>query len=170
MGWILFKNNLTVVPMKHLLLVLAMVVSISQVEAAPIKPDVACMALNIYHEARNQGPEGMFAVGLVTMNRVKSEKFPDSVCSVVTQGIYVDGKPALNRCQFSWFCDGKSDEPKNIELYKKIIEIAKVLVKTDIQTDFVGGALFYHAKYVTPQWSKKFTKTASVKDHYFYKD
>ena len=45
-----------------------------------------CMAINIYHEARNESVIGQIAVGQVVMNRVADERFPNTVCEVVTQG------------------------------------------------------------------------------------
>ncbi len=73
-----------------------------------------CMALNIYHEAKFQSMLGQIAVGQVVMNRVEDSRFPDNVCDVVTQAVTYKGtdKPVLHKCQFSWYCNGESDEPK----------------------------------------------------------
>ena len=70
-----------------------------------------CMALNIYHEAKNQSMLGQVAVGQVVMNRVEDSRFPDNVCDVVTQAVTYKGtdKPVLHKCQFSWYCDGHKD-------------------------------------------------------------
>ena len=38
-----------------------------------------CLALNAYHEARNQDIRGMVAVSQVVMNRVESDLYPDNV-------------------------------------------------------------------------------------------
>ena len=46
-----------------------------------------CMALNIYHEARNQSMVGQVAVAEVVMNRVEDSRFPDTICEVVKQAI-----------------------------------------------------------------------------------
>ena len=46
-----------------------------------------CMALNIYHEARNQSIVGQVAVAEVVMNRVEDSRFPDTICEVVKQAI-----------------------------------------------------------------------------------
>ena len=82
--------------------------------------EATCLAKNMYFEARNQGLAGQLAVSLVVMNRVKDERFPNTICGVIEQGpiskwwLKEKGKivPIRNRCQFSWFCDGKSDDPK----------------------------------------------------------
>ena len=92
---------------------------------------VECLALNMYHEARNQGSAGLLAVSAVVLNRVKDPKFPSTICEVIEQGPTReswktrqtkdpnDAKfyPIKNRCQFSWYCDGKSDVPKQKETY-----------------------------------------------------
>ena len=49
--------------------------------------EVNCLALNIYHEARNQPFMGKLAVGYVTLNRVNSDEFPNTICGVVKQGL-----------------------------------------------------------------------------------
>ena len=70
-----------------------------------------CMVLNLYHEARSESNEGMIAVGHVTLNRVRSKNFPNTICNVVRQAVYhKNGVPKKNLCQFSWWCDGKSDK------------------------------------------------------------
>ena len=45
---------------------------------------LACLALNIYHEARGESIEGQIAVSQVVMERVKSPKYPNTICEVVT--------------------------------------------------------------------------------------
>ena len=71
-----------------------------------------CMALNMYHEAKNQSMLGQIAVGQVVMNRVEDTRFPDNVCDVITEAVTYKGtdKPVLHKCQFSWYCDGQKDE------------------------------------------------------------
>ena len=92
--------------------------------------DLICLAENIYWEARNQSLEGKLAVAHVTINRVESKKFPNDVCSVVKQTkYYPSGKIDLHSCQFSWYCDGKSDNPKNLESWRDAKKIAEEFLK-----------------------------------------
>ena len=56
------------------------------VEATDRFEELYCLAKNIYFESRNQPKLGQIAVAQVTMNRVNSPKFPNSVCGVVQQG------------------------------------------------------------------------------------
>ena len=132
----------------------------------------------MYFEARNQGLAGQLAVSLVVMNRVNDDRFPDTICGVIEEGpiskwwLKEKGKivPIKNRCQFSWFCDGKSDEPKEKKVFSKMLDISTDLVYGDIQlVDFTEGATHYHADYVYPAWRKTKTKTVEVADHIFYR-
>ena len=66
---------------------------------------IGCLALAMYWEAKAEGAEGMRAVAAVVLNRVAHPEFPRTVCGVVKQG---GERPP---CQFSWWCDGKSDQP-----------------------------------------------------------
>ena len=50
------------------------------------KLDAQCLALNMYHEARNQGSAGLLAVSSVVLNRVKDKRFPNTICEVIEQG------------------------------------------------------------------------------------
>lgn len=125
---------------------------------------LVCLALNVYHEARGEGIEGQFAVADVTLNRVESPKFPDTVCEVVKQG----GQKRLNRCQFSWYCDGKSDEPRNTQAWLRAKQVAQVALQG--LKGNTKGATFYHAKTVRPYWAKSFKRTAVIGSHIFYKE
>ena len=74
--------------------------------------ELECMSKNIYFEAAMESTAGKLAVAQVTMNRVRSHHYPNTVCKVITQGRhYKNGFPVKDRCQFSWYCDGKLDVP-----------------------------------------------------------
>ena len=152
--------------------------SVDKVEVDKFRhTEATCLAKNMYYEARNQGLAGQLAVSLVVMNRVKDSRYPNTVCGVVEQGPTRESwkkngtyYPIRNRCQFSWYCDGKSDEPKEPTTYKRLLDLALVLVYDDIQiVDFTEGATHYHADYVFPAWRKSKTKTVEIADHIFYR-
>ncbi|MEK9700053.1 MAG: cell wall hydrolase, partial [Candidatus Poseidoniales archaeon] len=94
--------------------------------------DTLCLQKNAYFEARNQSDAGMMAVTHVVLNRVHSDRFPNTVCEVVEQGHmskwWKDNHdrdvPVRNKCQFSWFCDGLSDEPKEREAWAHAQRVA----------------------------------------------
>ena len=146
--------------------------------------DAQCLALNMYHEARNQGSAGLLAVSSVVLNRVKDKRFPNTICEVIEQGPTRESwktrqtpdpndavfYPIKNRCQFSWYCDGKSDVPKQVKTWKRLLTIANSIVYNKFDfVDITDGALFYHADYVTPAWAKTKIKTVEIQDHIFYR-
>jgi spore germination cell wall hydrolase CwlJ-like protein len=136
--------------------------------ATPINPEVVCLALNIYHEARGETITGQVAVASVTLNRVKSARFPNTVCGVVYQAQYSDKKvPVRHKCQFSWYCDGKSDVIEDQSVYKKVFDVAEIVYNTGIDT--TEGSLFYHAKYVEPYWKDSMELVMVADNHIFYR-
>ena len=131
-----------------------------------------CLALNVYHEAKNQSFLGQVAVAQVVMNRVKDKRYPNTVCEVVKQGQTYKWKPSFpikNRCQFSWYCDGKSDVPKNEKAWKKAQDVAFLVLYDKIKLDVTEGATHYHATYVKPSWAKTKTRTTRIEKHIFYR-
>ena len=138
---------------------------------------VKCLALNMYHEARDQGTAGKLAVSAVVINRVCDSRFPNTICEVIKQGptrkSWRDPSvsyPIKNRCQFSWYCDGISDEVKDEKTYQKILDFARLIMHNDIQfVDITDGATHYHADYVKPDWAKTKTRTTEIGDHIFYR-
>ena len=131
-----------------------------------------CMVFNIYHVANNQSMLGQIAVGQVVMNRVEDSRFPDTVCEVVKQAVTYKGtdKPVLHKCQFSWYCDGKKDEPNyDSKSWSNALKYAVVVLGGDITLDFTDGATHYHATYVRPAWAKTKTRTTRIDRHIFYR-
>ncbi len=98
------------------------------------------------------------------MNRVKSGRFPATVCDVVRQG----GELRRYRCQFSWWCDGRSDRPRNRREWQKSSELA-LAVYWGRSEDPTQGALWYHADYVRPAWRHDFERGAQIGRHIFYR-
>ena len=147
-----------------------------ETEQAKLK-EVECLAKNMYYEARNQGTAGKLAVTNVVLNRLKDKRFPNTICGVVKQGPTRESwkkngefYPIRHRCQFSWYCDGKSDVPKQKETYKRLLTIAESIVYNKLPfIDITDGAVFYHADYVTPAWAKTKIKTVEIQDHIFYR-
>ena len=133
-----------------------------------------CLALNAYHEARNQGMRGMAAVSQVVINRVESDLYPSDVCGVVFQGptkpSWKNPKihyPVRHRCQFSWYCDGKDDTPRDQTAWNEARLVATGVLYGRLN-NYVGDSLWYHAHYVTPGWAKSKKKIAEIGDHIFY--
>ena len=149
------------------------------------KDTINCMALNIYHEAKNQSVTGQIAVGLVVINRVKDDRFPSTVCDVVMQGPVRESwktredkelddserkyYPIRHKCQFSWYCDGKDDTPKERTAWELATHIAEKLLFSRSYAGMLDGATHYHADYVSPKWRLDMTRISTVDDHIFYR-
>ena len=117
-----------------------------------------CLALNTYHEAKNQSMIGQVATAQVVMNRVADSRYPNTVCEVVKQGPKYKGSdvPVRHKCQFSWFCDGKSDEPRrDSKEWRMAQEYARIVLSGRIVLDVTEGATHYHATYVKPSWQRQ---------------
>jgi spore germination cell wall hydrolase CwlJ-like protein len=132
---------------------------------------VLCLANNIYFEARSEPVEGQIAVAIVTINRARDERFPDTICGVVEQAKTDDhGIPLRNQCQFSWYCDGKPDDILNIPVYEKIYKLAiDILLDFDNIEDITKGATHYHTTYVNPFWKSTKKRTVRISTHIFYR-
>ena len=132
---------------------------------------LVCLALNVYHEAKNQSFLGQVAVAQVVMNRVNDKRYPNTVCEVVKQGQTYKWKPSLpikNKCQFSWYCDGKSDTPKETKAWEDAMHVANGVYNQHL-SELVEGATHYHADYVNPSWAETKTYVTRIDDHIFYR-
>jgi spore germination cell wall hydrolase CwlJ-like protein len=119
-----------------------------------------CLAQVIYWEARGEGQQGMVAVASVVLNRVEDNRFPDTVCGVVYQG--GESPP----CQFSWWCDGKTDYPTNQTKWAETNSLANTIL-TARPLDPTDGALFYHNTSIQDPWHRPLT--ARIGSHIFYR-
>lgn len=127
-----------------------------------LNQEVKCLAENIYHEARSESYSGQLAVATVTVNRALSGNFPNTVCGVVYQ---------KNRrgCQFTWVCKGNK-AIRNRNAYDKAVGIAKNVLLFGEKHARIGDALFYHADYVSPNWSNEKQYVARIDTHLFYRE
>ena len=156
-----------------------------------VRVETQCLAMNVYHESRNQGTAGQIAVAHVTINRVKDSRFPNTVCGVVYQGLHRPSWkgtgemiPVRHKCQFSWYCDGKKDViwanyersgksiKLNAEAWRKSVEVAIWTLGYGSYTvnDNTGGSLYYYAhNLVYPYWADSKTLTKIIGNHTFMK-
>ena len=138
-------------------------------------PEVNCMALNIYYETRGSSLADSYAVADVVLNRVEDTRYPNSICEVVYQGEqHADGRMKRNRCQFSWYCDGKSDFPRDREAWKRAQSIAWDIVQWNNYRGITEGSTHYHASYVNPRWNKSrkgwsITRVGRIGVHIYYR-
>lgn len=122
---------------------------------------IMCLATAIYFEARGEPLEGKYAVAEVVINRTLDERFPDNACAVIHE------EKVPGKCQFSFACDGDLiiREP---EAFATATAIATVAYTTE--TDYAGGAVYFHTKNVSPRWARRMKVTADIGDHVFLDD
>ena len=130
------------------------------------KRQLTCLALNVYHEARGEPVAGQYAVAKVTLNRVASARYPDTVCEVVYQknwdrlrGRYVGA--------FSWTEFDRKPALKN-KAWQQALRVAEDLYTRE-QLPELDGALFYHASSIKPSWARQKVPVARIGRHIFYR-
>jgi spore germination cell wall hydrolase CwlJ-like protein len=128
----------------------------------PLDDALTCLARTVYWEARGEGETSMEAIANVVMNRLGHQGYPDTVCAVVKQG------QEQGQCQFSWWCDGRSDSAFEEDPYKSSKEIARRALNLQL-TDQTGGALYFHHRNVNPAWAAEYIKTVELGELIFYK-
>lgn len=119
--------------------------------------DCELLAQAIVYEARGESREGRMAVGRVVLNRVESNKYPNTVKEVLTQPH-----------QFSYIRDMHKQSVPTKKDWERAYTEAYVLLNNKAPVD-MEGVLWYHSNTVSPYWSREFERTASVGNHYFYK-
>lgn len=155
---------------RMLLLAALMFPALGQAAQDFLGKEVDCLALNIYHEARGEPQEGQIAVAYVTMNRLVSPRYPNSVCDVVWQN-----------GQFSWTKDDIGDKPSDVRAWSRARQIAQFVYSNYFRlravaqeaADPTRGALMYYSfKKVNPFWarSRNMVATTTIGSHLFLKD
>ena len=134
---------------------------------SPMHPDhpmdraLVCMARALYFEARGQSRAGQLAVGHVIMNRVRHRHYPNTVCGVVMQG----GRSGP--CQFSWYCDRRSNTPGDLKSYGRLLRLALRILTGDT-SDPTNGANMFHNTRVRPHWARVAQPRGQIGSHLFY--
>ena len=142
--------------------------------------DAQCLAKNIYFEAGVESTAGKLAVANVTINRTLNENYPNTICGVVQEGIHYynaqknEHFPVRDRCQFSWYCDGLLDDPREGRTWDSAKLLAEIVLENHHDKaliDITDGATHYHANWMEkyPKWSKYKKVMASIDRHIFYK-
>lgn len=127
-----------------------------QPQPEELSKQLNCLAGAIYFESKGETLAGQLAVGRVIVARSESGRFPDSYCGVVYQHAqfsFVRGgsMPAINRDSPSW---------------RNAVAIAQIADEGSWDSK-AEGALFFHARYVSPHWHR--TRVAAIDNHIFYR-
>ena len=145
---------------------------ISILYITPLKADqLSCLAEAVYFEARSEPFVAQLAVANVILTRVESYRYPDNICDVVHQAKKWKGKPIRNKCQFSYWCDGKPETIANVDAYAEAVNAAGLAMK-GVVLIHTEGATHYHASYVLPYWAldDRFSIVGQIDKHVFYID
>lgn len=124
-----------------------------------------CIKEALWHEARNQGYEGIVAVMSVIENRKNHPKYPGTYCSVIWQ-------PK----QFSYKQKGSGDKlDDQVSDYEKpvlhqINAVADQAVEGKFEPVLPSSVLWYTTSKVKNYWTKTKRKIKKIKDHVFYSD
>ena len=119
--------------------------------------DVQCLAKNIYYEAGSEPRDGKIAVAQVTLNRVRSGKFADTICGVVYQ-----------KSQFSWVREVRRKLNINDSRWAESLEVALSVLNGDEALASMENALYFHNTSVRPAWGKP--RVGRIGNHIFYRD
>lgn len=118
--------------------------------------ELNCVAIGVYYESKGEPLTGQLAVADVILNRASSGRFPPSACGVLTQ-----------RSQFSFVRGGRLPAVDTSRpAWKTAVAIARI-ARDDLWKSPAKGALFFHARRVSPNWGK--TRVASLGNHIFYR-
>jgi spore germination cell wall hydrolase CwlJ-like protein len=120
--------------------------------------DLNCLALNVYHEARNQPLEGQLAVAHVTLNRLEESRSASTVCEIVYKGR-----------DFSWTSDPQkvAIPPSDATSWLVARWVARMAV-ANRNADPVRGSTYFHAASVAPRWAVALVRVGRIGDHIFY--
>lgn len=117
--------------------------------------DLEALTEAIYFEARGEPILGQIAVGMVIMNRVASDRYPDTVAGVVHQGT-----------QFSYYSDGQLEIYDDVKAYLQAHDIAKKLLNGEL-TVIIDAMHYYNPDLASPRWAKKMKIEAIIGNHVF---
>ena len=128
--------------------------------------DAHWMALTMWGEARGSGEEGMRAVGHVIDNRRRAggRYVTDTVSEAYQFSCWNAGDPNLRAMQTI------DDLPRNGEAWRSWQSARRIAdeILSGRSQDPTGGALFYHATYVAPRWSRGVPPVARIGGHLFF--
>jgi len=139
--------------------IIASISSIAVAEDCHGDKEIEVLALNMYHEARGDGPDAMQMVGEVTLNRVEHKSYPDTICEVVYQ-----------RKQFSWTHTISNHKPRETKAWRQALEIATDLISGNIDYFGTRATHFLNPNKVSklPRWAREFQRVGKIGGHVFY--
>jgi len=133
-------------------------------EEIAVSKQYRCLAQAVYFEARGEPDMGKHAVAHVVLNRLKDDRYPNTICGVVFQNQHL-----RHRCQFSFACDGLSDTPRESQAWHRSLQVALEAL-AGASEDITLASTHFHARYVEPVWASQLKPTIQVGAHLFYQE
>ena len=124
--------------------------------------ELDCLSAAVYYEARGESASGQAAVAQVVLNRVRSPKFPKTVCGVVFQGAHT------RVCQFSFACDGSMRRTRDPVAWRRARAVAARALGGFVMQE-VGNATHFHVASLGGVWGAGLMRVAQIGAHVFYK-
>lgn len=141
--------------MKKIILVTLLALLAATTSAASEGKEARCLAQAVYHEARGESLRGQRAVAHATLNRVRAEKWPDTICGVVNQ-------PG----QYSWH--GKAKRISDQDAYQQALKVATAAINGRSADPTRGATYFFSGR--APGWARRFETTAVIGSHTFKRE
>jgi N-acetylmuramoyl-L-alanine amidase len=129
--------------------------------------EILCLAKNIYYEARGEPATGQVAVAEVTMNRLASGRYADTVCGVV----YQQNWDTIRKRYVGAFSWTELDELPALtgEEWLRALSIADAVYSGRESPVLDDRVMFYHATYIKPDWAHTKRQMARIGGHVFYR-
>ena len=128
---------------------------------APLTDPLTCLARTVYFESRGRPEREQIAVAWVVLNRAEDPRYPDRICGVVR-----DGGPE-RPCQFSWWCDGRSDVARHEGEYSEALSVARKVLAGEA-ADPTDGANMFHLRSIRPYWTRAAKLKGKIGAHWFW--
>jgi hypothetical protein len=118
--------------------------------------ETRCLAGAVYFESKGESLPGQLAVARVVLARTKSGRFASTICGVVFQ-----------KSQFSFVRHGRMPAiDTGGAHWRNAVAISEIALDNSWKSP-VEGALFFHARYVSPGWKLK--RLGAIDNHIFYR-
>lgn len=124
-----------------------------------------CLAKAIYHEAKGEPVVGKKGVAKVVLNRKEHKNFPKTICNVINQVNYVEGK---RLCQFSWVC-GKPKIDTNSDSWEDAKFLSESILTNKISLpNFGPDVLFFKSVKSKQRLGKGYKLVSRLGNSNFY--
>ncbi len=148
------KNSI-IVALVFMVVLLLSILTLKNVKAEiSYDDDMQCLTEALYYEARGEPTAGIIAVKKVILNRVKDNRWPSSICSVVHQPN-----------QFSYTLTSLATVDNKV--YSRMNHIARL--KHPDNSNFYEATHYVNRSISNPIWLKNLTFIVTIGNHSFYR-